>query len=146
MYLVALCVLSVPVLIAEVAIGSLGRGSPGLALHWAASVGNLDSRWRFLGVAQALLGLVFAAVAILTAVWCLHCVSVLYSGQLASASAIDVASRLFGFCGRSSCTVHADPLVAGGGGKRLGARYPIWDGIFGVGVSTGGSDYAFGAY
>lgn len=28
-YLIALCVLSVPVLIAEVAIGSLGRGSPG---------------------------------------------------------------------------------------------------------------------
>ena len=50
-YLIALCVLSVPVLTAEVAIGSLGRGSPRLALHWAASVGNLDSRWRHLGVA-----------------------------------------------------------------------------------------------
>ena len=28
-YLIALCVLSVPVLIAEVTLGSLGRGSPG---------------------------------------------------------------------------------------------------------------------
>ena len=35
-YIVALCVLSVPVMIAEVTLGSLGRGSPGLALHWAA--------------------------------------------------------------------------------------------------------------
>ena len=96
-YLIALCVLSVPVLIAEVAIGSLGRGSPGLALHWAASVGNLDSRWRHLGVAQALLGLVFAAVATLTTVWCLHCVMALYSGQLASASAIDVAADFLAF-------------------------------------------------
>ena len=96
-YLIALCVLSVPVLIAEVAIGSFGRGSPGLALHWAASVGNLDSRWRHLGVAQALLGLVFAAVAILTTVWCLHCVMALYSGQLASASAIDVAADFLAF-------------------------------------------------
>ena len=61
-YLIALCVLSVPVLIAEVAIGSLGRGSPGLALHWAASVGNLDSRWRHLAVAQALLGLVLSLI------------------------------------------------------------------------------------
>ena len=52
-YLIALCVLSVPVLIAEVTLGSLGRGSPGLAIHWAASVGNVDSRWRYLGVAQA---------------------------------------------------------------------------------------------
>lgn len=90
-YVLALCVLSVPVLIAEVVIGSLGRGSPGLALHWAASVANRDSRWRYLGVAQALLALVFAAVAALTAVWCLHVATVLYSGQLASASAIDVA-------------------------------------------------------
>ena len=33
-YLIALCLLSVPVLIAEVTVGSLGRGSPGLAIHW----------------------------------------------------------------------------------------------------------------
>ena len=43
-YIVALCVLSVPVMIAEVTLGSLGRGSPGLALHWAASAANVDSR------------------------------------------------------------------------------------------------------
>jgi NSS family neurotransmitter:Na+ symporter len=125
MYLVALCVLSVPVLIAEVAIGSLGRGSPGLALHWAASVGNLDSRWRFLGVAQALLGLVFAAVAILTAVWCLHCVSVLYSGQLASASAIDVATDFLAFVDDrpAQFTRTLLLLVAAGSVSALGIRF-----------------------
>ena len=125
MYLVALCVLSVPVLIAEVAIGSLGRGSPGLALHWAASVGNLDSRWRFLGVAQALLGLVFAAVAILTAVWCLHCVSALYSGQLASASAIDVAADFLAFVDDrpAQFTRTLLLLVAAGGVSALGIRF-----------------------
>ena len=125
MYLVALCVLSVPVLIAEVAIGSLGRGSPGLALHWAASVGNLDSRWRFLGVAQALLGLVFAAVAILTAVWCLHCVSALYSGQLASASAIDVAADFLAFVDDrpTQFTRTLLLLVAAGGVSALGIRF-----------------------
>ena len=125
MYLVALCVLSVPVLIAEVAIGSLGRGSPGLALHWAASVGNLDSRWRFLGVAQALLGLVFAAVAILTAIWCLHCVSVLYSGQLASASAIDVATDFLAFVDDrpAQFTRTLLLLVAAGSVSALGIRF-----------------------
>ena len=125
MYLVALCVLSVPVLIAEVAIGSLGRGSPGLALHWAASVGNLDSRWRFLGVAQALLGLVFAAVAILTAVWCLHCVSALYSGQLASASAIDVAADFLAFVDDrpAQFTRTLLLLVAAGSVSALGIRF-----------------------
>ena len=50
-YVVALCALSIPVMIAEVAIGSLGRGSPGLALHWAASTANRDTRWRHPGVA-----------------------------------------------------------------------------------------------
>lgn len=131
-YLVALCLLSVPVLIAEVAIGSLGRGSPGLAMHWAASAGNLDSRWRHLGVAQALLGLVFAAVAILTAVWCLYCVMALYSGQLASASAIDVAADFLDFVddrsGQFTQTIML--LVAAGSvsalGIRLGMGFLAW--------------------
>ena len=90
-YVVALCVLSVPVMIAEVTLGSLGRGSPGLALHWAASAANVDSRWRILGIWQATLAVVLAAVAALTAVWCLHWAGSLYSGELASASAIEVA-------------------------------------------------------
>ena len=90
-YVTALCVLSVPVMIAEVTLGSLGRGSPGLALHWAASAANVDSRWRFLGMLQAMLSVMMAAVAALTAVWCLHWGSALYSGELASASTIDVA-------------------------------------------------------
>ena len=90
-YIVALCLLSVPVMIAEVTLGSLGRGSPGLALHWAASAANVDSRWRFLGMCQAMLAVVLAAGAALTAVWCLHWAGSLYSGELASASAIEVA-------------------------------------------------------
>ncbi len=90
-YVVALCVLSVPVMIAEVTLGSLGRGSPGLALHWAASAANVDSRWRILGIWQAMLAVVLAAVAAMTAVWCLHWAGSLYSGELASASAIEVA-------------------------------------------------------
>ena len=90
-YVASLCLLSVPVMIAEVTIGSLGRGSPGLALHWAASAGNLDSRWRFLGMLQAVLAVILAAMAALTAVWCVHWAGALYSGEFASASAIDVA-------------------------------------------------------
>ena len=90
-YLIALCLLSVPVLIAEVTVGSLGRGSPGLAIHWVASTANVDSRWRYLGVAQALLALLLAAAASFMAAWCLHWAGTLYSGTLASASAVDVA-------------------------------------------------------
>jgi NSS family neurotransmitter:Na+ symporter len=124
-YLVALCLLSVPVLIAEVAIGSLGRGSPGLALHWATSVGSLDSRWRHLGVAQALLGLTFAAVATLTAAWCLYCVGALYSGQLASASAVDVATDFLAFVDDrpAQFTQTLMLLAAAGGVSALGIRF-----------------------
>ena len=124
-YLVALCLLSVPVLIAEVVIGSLGRGSPGLALHWATSTGSLDSRWRHLGVAQALLGLTFAAVATLTAVWCLYCVVALYSGQLASASAVDVATDFLAFVDDrpAQFTQTLMLLAAAGGVSALGIRF-----------------------
>ena len=96
-YVAALMLMSAPVLIAEVVIGSLGRGSPGLALHWAASAASVDSRWRFLGVAQAVLSLILATVAALSAVWCWHWAGALYSGALASASANDVASAFTAF-------------------------------------------------
>ena len=90
-YIFALCLLSAPVLIAEVTIGSLGRGSPILSIHWAASTASVDSRWRYLGAAQALLALLLAAVAAFTAAWSLHWAGVLYSGTLASASAVNMA-------------------------------------------------------
>lgn len=96
-YVAALMLMSAPVLIAEVVIGSLGRGSPGLALHWAASAASVDSRWRFLGAAQAVLSLILATVAALSAVWCWHWAGALYSGALASASANDVAAAFTAF-------------------------------------------------
>ena len=126
-YLIALVVLSVPVLIAEVAIGSLGRGSPWLAMHWAASVGNVDSRWRYLGVAQALLGLIFAAVAILTGVWSVHYVMAFYSGQLASASAIEVAANFLFFVDDrpAQFTQTIMLLVAAGAVSALGIHFGV---------------------
>ena len=66
-YLASVMLLSVPILIAEIVLGSLGRGSPGLAMHWAASAANVDSRWRHLALLQAFLGLIMAAMAALMA-------------------------------------------------------------------------------
>jgi len=90
-YVASVLLLSAPILIAEVVLGSLGRGSPGLAMHWAASAANVDSRWRHLALLQAFLGLIMSALAILIAVWCLHWAGVIFKGDLAAASAIDVA-------------------------------------------------------
>lgn len=90
-YVISLLLIGTPILIAEVVLGSLGRGSPGLAMHWAASAANVDSRWRHLALLQALLGLMMAALATLMAVWCSHWAIVIFSGDLAAASPIDVS-------------------------------------------------------
>ena len=124
-YAAALCVLSVPVMIAEVTIGSLGRGSPGLALHWVASAANVDSRWRFLGMLQATLALVLAAAAALTSIWCLHWSSALYLGELSSASAIEVAGAFMHYV--DDRAGHLMPLLlalaAAGSISCLGIRF-----------------------
>lgn len=90
-YVASVLLLSVPILIAEVVLGSLGRGSPGLAMHWASSAANVDSRWRHLALMQAFLGLNMAAMAALMAVWCFRWAALIFSGDLASGSAIDVS-------------------------------------------------------
>jgi len=90
-YAASVLLLSVPILIAEVSLGSLGRGSPGLAMHWAASAANVDSRWRYLALLQGLLGLIMAAMATLMAVWCFRWAALIFGGDLAAASAIDVS-------------------------------------------------------
>ncbi|MBA4693341.1 MAG: sodium-dependent transporter [Congregibacter sp.] len=131
-YVLALCALSVPVMVAEVALGSHGRASPGLALHWAASTANRDTRWRHLATAQALLALVLAAVAILTSVWCLHWAGVLYSGVLASASAIDIAGEFLAYVdNRPALFANTLMLSAAAGavsalGIRLGLGFVAW--------------------
>ena len=93
LYLLALCLLSVPLLIAEVAVGSYGRASPHRAMEWAASAANVTPRWRFLGLAQGFLGLLMAAVAALFAVWCFDRAMVIHSGAMASGSPAEVASN-----------------------------------------------------
>ena len=93
LYLLALCVLSVPILIAEVVVGSYGRASPHRAMEWAASNANVNPYWRFLGLAQGLLGLLVASVAMLFAVWCFDRATVIHSGAMASGSPAEVASN-----------------------------------------------------
>ena len=93
LYLLALCALSVPLLIAEVVVGSYGRASPHRAMEWAASAANANPRWRFLGLAQGFLGLLVASVAALFAVWCFDRAMVIHSGAIASGSPAEVASN-----------------------------------------------------
>ena len=98
-YVLALLLLSVPVLIGEVVIGSLGRGSPGLAMHWAASAANADSRWRYLTFFHTAMTILLSAVAIMTAVWCAYWAAVIYSGGWGSASVRYVSTGLMSMLG-----------------------------------------------
>ncbi len=93
LYLAALCLLSIPVVIAEVVVGSYGRAAPHRALDWAASAAHVHPRWRFLGLAQGLLALLVASVAALFAVWCFDRATVIHSGAMASGSPAEVASH-----------------------------------------------------
>ena len=92
-YVLSLCVLSAPVLTAEVVVGALGRGAASGALHWASSVANMDSRWRLVGVAQALLALLTGVVVALLSLWLIDETQLLYSQTLASGSAADFANQ-----------------------------------------------------
>ena len=93
LYLLALCLLSVPILIAEVVVGSYGRASPYRAMEWAANNANAYPRWRLFGLAQGFLGLLVASVAALFAVWCFDRATVIHSGAMASGSPVEVASH-----------------------------------------------------
>jgi NSS family neurotransmitter:Na+ symporter len=83
-------------------------------------------------VAQALLALIFAAVAALTAVWCLHGAMVLYSGELASASAIDVADAFLAYVENQplqftqTMTLLAAAAVVSALGIRVGMGLLAW--------------------
>ena len=93
LYLLALCLLSVPILIAEVVVGSYGRASPHRAMEWAASHANAESSLAVFGLAQGFLGLLVASVAALFAVWCFDRATVIHSGAMASGSPAEVASH-----------------------------------------------------
>ena len=59
-YVATLLLVVVPVLVAEVMLGSHGRGSPLGALRWATDQSGRSVAWSWLGVLQALAGLFFS--------------------------------------------------------------------------------------
>ena len=58
-YLACLLLVAVPVMIAEVIIGSHGRASPVVALRWAADRSLLSRNWMLLGRLACLTGMLF---------------------------------------------------------------------------------------
>ena len=68
-YLACLLLVAVPVMIAEVIIGSHGRASPVEALRWAADRSLLSRNWMLLGQLACLTGVLILSYYVVVAGW-----------------------------------------------------------------------------
>lgn len=91
-YVFTVFTVAVPVLTAEVMVGSQGRGSPLGALRWATDQSGRSVSWSLLGLIQCLLGVMLAVYCLLMASWMVDRAVVLNLDSLASASAAEVAT------------------------------------------------------
>lgn len=93
-YVICLFLVAVPIMAAEVVLGSYGRASPALALRWTADRSLLSRQWMWLGVLACLAGLLVLSYQAVVAGWSLAYVRYMGTGQFAAASA-EVVSGMF---------------------------------------------------
>ena len=93
-YLACLFLVAAPLLIAEVVIGSHGRGSPPVAMRWAADRSLRSRGWVLAGLLPCLAGLLLLAVYAVVAGWSMAFAFATARGEFAAASALEV-SRYF---------------------------------------------------
>ena len=92
-YVVFLLIFTVPLMMAEVMVGSFGRSSPLGRLRWAADQSGRTVLWQWLGVFQAGLALLLAVQLVLVTLWMLDRAVVLQAAELAAASPRDFAAE-----------------------------------------------------
>lgn len=92
-YVLCLFLVAVPVMIAEVIIGSHGRASPVVALRWAADRSLLSRGWMLVGVLACITGVLILSYYIVVAGWALAYAWKMHTGVFAAASAAIVAQQ-----------------------------------------------------
>jgi NSS family neurotransmitter:Na+ symporter len=92
-YLLCLFLVAVPVMIAEVIIGSHGRASPVVAIRWAADRSLLYRSWMLLGALACLTGLLILSYYVVVAGWALAYAWIVHTGLFAAASPQLVAEQ-----------------------------------------------------
>ena len=92
-YLACLFLVAVPLLIAEVVIGSCGRANPVDAVRWTSEQSHLSPGWMALGGIACLTGLVILSCLTVVAGWSLAYVHYMQSGVFSAASASFVGSE-----------------------------------------------------
>jgi NSS family neurotransmitter:Na+ symporter len=86
-YILCLFLVAVPVLIAEVVIGSHGRGSPVAAFGWASEQSGLSRGWKLVGLLACVTGLLILSYYIVVAGWALAYAQKMQDGVFSAASA-----------------------------------------------------------
>jgi NSS family neurotransmitter:Na+ symporter len=92
-YLACLFLVAVPVMIAEVIIGTQGRAAPVGALRWSSDRSLLSRGWVLLGVFHCVTGPLVLAYLAVIAGWILAYAYYLYSGVFSAASATQVGAE-----------------------------------------------------
>ncbi|NQY03503.1 MAG: sodium-dependent transporter [Halieaceae bacterium] len=92
-YVGALVLLAVPILVAEVAIGGQGRGSPPLAMMWAADRSMTSRSWAAVGLLICAVALMLLVIQVVVSAWVLGTVNDLRLGGFSGASVIDAATQ-----------------------------------------------------
>ncbi|EED35306.1 sodium-dependent transporter, putative [Luminiphilus syltensis NOR5-1B] len=143
-YVAALLLLSMPILVAEVVIGSHGRGSPMNAARWSTDTAGRSVFWSYLGPLQATVGLLLAAELVVIMAWMVDRGMALQSGELAAASANEVADRFLSMTedsGRQLVAILA-VVAAAGVAASLGLRIAMvllaWLSLPTIGIAFAG--------
>lgn len=88
-YVVFLLLLAVPILIAELVLGSQGRGSVVESVAHAAERSHCSSAWRLLSWLACLAGVMLLALYVVVAGWSLVYAGAMYSGSFSAASVLN---------------------------------------------------------
>lgn len=91
-YLLCLVLIAVPVMIAEVVIGTHGRGSPPYAIRWTADRSMRSRGWMLLGVLACVTALLVLCYYVVVAGWAVNYAWQMQAGEFGSASAADVGA------------------------------------------------------
>ncbi|MEH6634849.1 MAG: sodium-dependent transporter, partial [Halioglobus sp.] len=95
-YVLCLFLIAVPVMVAEVVIGSHGRASPVAAIRWASDRSLLSRKWMLLGVLACITGLLILSYYIVVAGWGMAYARYMQAGVFSAASAAVVGQQFDG--------------------------------------------------
>jgi len=131
-YVLCLMLIVVPLMVAEVALGMHGRGSPVTALRRTAVHSGLSHHWQWLGVLAVVTGLLVSAYYSVIAGWALAYAEAMQAGVFSSASAMTVAEHLTSFLQDADAMAYwltvflAPVLLISAGGVRRGLGLLVW--------------------